>query len=335
MACNCTNNCDCITGSGSTLTPKVGPTGPAGAPAPQGPQGTTSTTPGPKGVNNTTQGPTGPPGKGGWDSDWKELSFHNGTFGVAPIAGQNDNSTGDSGISTQLRIRVIGRDVWLNGTFLIPLSSDGGATLYPTATLYPIDSQGAGFTQTYLGTNGGFSIPDRNQMTSHSPIIPSDLAPGSGTDFMIDGMRNVERGINPEGQPGSGITLCGRFSSFGLTADGRIYFKGLEYDENLQPGDTQVHNGLLHKVKSRVFPGDKVGTYDNREIGGTHIYNSSYDNEVNDIEAKLSGNSLYYPSEFTADNVNEYGGFKVGIDTKFPVAYGITEQQIMDAFNSI
>jgi hypothetical protein len=315
MACNCNISCNCD----DLITP-VGPQGPQG-PDTIGPNGSNAVgEPGEPG----DQGPKGPDATI-YDSGWKELKDHNGVFGLAPVGG-----------GPKPCIRIIRNKLYLSGSFLIPLSSDGGSTLYNNYPSYLVDNAGANFIQAYTGTDGGFNVVSKDYIISNTPIIPEDLCPDLESGHMLQYNGFVERGINPQGLPGTSITLTAPFGRIEITTEGKIVCKSIRSSTN--GGD--VLNSKYHKFIANMSAGETSGTYDKREITANpseHVWKTSFPAVLatNSAIAGPTPSTYTYPSKFNGDDISKLGGFELNIQGEYPIDATKTQQQIIDAFNSI
>jgi len=315
MACNCTTSCNC-----DDLVALVGPKGYDG-PDTIGPDGN----PGNPG-NVGLIGPKGPDGSDStfYDSGWTTLNTYNGTFGLPIING-----------APELCIRVVGKNVTIAGTFTIPLSSDGGATLYNNYPIYGVDNAGANFIQVYTGSNGGFEIVSPTFMVSNTSIIPEDLCPSK--EHIIEHQPNIDRGINPQGLPGKGITMSAVLGNFSLDVEGKLVVRTITHDEYGSTLVPNVSNTLFHHLISNHSLNSVVGSYDNIEDGGTHIWDTSHpENLTINPATEIYLTSPYkYPNTFNGTVVNNLGGFEINFNFTYPVNETKTEEQIIAAFNSI
>jgi hypothetical protein len=283
------------------------------------------------------EGPQGDPGQNTdmYDSGWKIINHHNGSFGVAPILG-----TLYSRAAPRPSIRVVNRTVFISGSLLIPLSLDGnGGTL--------LDNYGDSYTvgslhkRVYEGINGGYVITggasptEFGSMVSKSRVIPYNLRPGKTHN--LSSYTFITRALSPLASPGGSlnnsrsINLTAFLGIAGMTNDGKLVFQThTDFDDSAAPSGP-VNNSPLHSLISRVDKDSQVGTYDNTEaLGGSHVWSTAYP-EVGTVAA----GTLAYPITFNGDLVSELGGFIVNLEGSYPVDESLTAQEIKDAFDSI
>jgi hypothetical protein len=147
---------------------------------------------------------------GGYDSGWKVIPDFTGVYGKAPI------STNPLG-SIQPSIRIIGRVVYFQGLFIIPLSStNNGLTLSGNYQLY--DTVNIADPWTYRGANGGFSKGVNGNITMNSPILPSELHPTQTT--YLSQQEIINRSLKFQGT--KRFALSSFIGATFITTDGKI-----------------------------------------------------------------------------------------------------------------
>jgi len=240
-----------------------------------------------------------------YDSGWKELNDHNGTFGVAPLTGWTNPS-----------IRVIGKRVFINGSFMIPLAQDLNPTVLLTDTT---DYQGGGryTTETFTGTNGGFALNIAGSATSQTAIIPTDLAPS--LDFhifgkLLPGQRNIFDTLGADI-----ICLDTVFNSVYIKSDGKLLIVShKDLDDSI---GNPIYNSPIHLMITVADSLANVPEYTNykHQVGGFTVGDSG----------------KIYPVNVDGEDESMWGGYYFMIDTSYPVDDSLTELQIKTAFDSI
>jgi hypothetical protein len=258
------------------------------------------------------QGPQGLPGQDGidaYDSGWKVLNDYKtvglDSFGLAPVVG-----------FPRVEIRVIGRSVFINGQFLIPLAEDGASTTLRTdfsqyQSPYNVD------TQVYTGVDGGFTTNVAGSLTSNSSIVPENLRPNK-TITTIG--RNQPAHRNIEDQAGGNIIVCDTvFNTVFLKPDGKLLLTThKDVDDSV---GTPINNSVWHTMITVADSGANVPTY------------SGYKTQIGGFTVADSG--LKYPTAIDGEDETKVGGYYFVVDIHYPVDPGLTEQEISDAFDSI
>ena len=240
-----------------------------------------------------------------YDSGWKVMNAHNGTFGFAAVEGWTNPS-----------IRVIGKTVFITGKVLIPLSTNASSgTLLRT----PWSSYQNPFnvdTETYAATTGGYDINDNGSILSHSSILPTALMP---TQAIIAG-RNVfaQRNILDTGNTHV-IVLNTIFNEVQFLTNGKLFIVS-QYDLNDSIGTPIVN-----------FPAQQLITV--ADMGAIVPSYSTYKQQIGGFAVTNSGKT--YPAIINGMDVRKWGGYFFHLNISYPISSSVTEQQIKAAFDSI
>jgi hypothetical protein len=240
-----------------------------------------------------------------YDSGWKVMNAHNGTFGLAAVEGWTNPS-----------IRVINRVVFITGQFLIPLSTSAsmGNTLRTPWSSYqnPFNVD----TQTYLATTGGFSVNPNGSATSQTPILPTALMP---TQTVLAG-RNVfaQRNILDTGNTHV-IVLNTIFNQVQLQTDGRLLIQS-QFDVNDSIG-TAIVNFPAQQFITVADSGANVPSYSTykQQIGGFAVTDST----------------KTYPAAINGMDASKWGGYIFNLNISYPISSSVSRDDIIAAFDSI
>ena len=240
-----------------------------------------------------------------YDSGWKVMNAHNGTFGLAAVEGWTNPS-----------IRVINRVVFITGQFLIPLSTSAsmGNTLRTPWSSYqnPFNVD----TQTYLATTGGFSVNPNGSATSQTPILPTALMP---TQTVLAG-RNVfaQRNILDTGNTHV-IVLNTIFNQVQLQTDGRLLIVS-QFDVNDSIG-TAIVNFPAQQFITVADSGANVPSYSTykQQIGGFAVTDST----------------KTYPAAINGMDASKWGGYIFNLNISYPISSSVSRDDIIAAFDSI
>ena len=239
-----------------------------------------------------------------YDSGWKVMNSHNGTFGFAPVVGWTNPS-----------IRIVGRTVFITGTVLIPLGQTGSTTTLRTPfsdyqNPYNVD------TATYTGTDGGYSVNVNGSITSHSSILPDVLMPTQSLQFgrTLFAQRNILDTGNTHV-----INLNTIFPTATLNTNGQIVLSTqIDADDSI---GSVTRNFPLYQFISKADSGANVPSYSTykQQIGGFAVTDST----------------KTYPAAIDGSNPAMLGGFYFLMNVSYPIDSSYTESDIITAFNSI
>lgn len=247
-----------------------------------------------------------------YDSGWKELNDHNGSFGVAPLTNWTNPS-----------IRVIDRTVFMNGTFIIPLGASGAST-----TLRPdVSTHGTTYkteTQTYTGTDGGFAINANGSITSQTSLIPTALRPT--LTMALDRFTLGQRAVNDTSGTYS-VTYETYFNPVYFTTAGKLQIiTHKDIDDTL---GSIIHNSIFHSLITKASSGEFIPTYSSYKNSFTGT-GPGTDNRVSTAHPIAT-----YPSDVDGEDPDMLGGYFFSFDMSYPISSSYTDQQVKDAFDSI
>lgn len=240
-----------------------------------------------------------------YDSGWKTMNAHNGTFGFAAVEGWTNPS-----------IRVINRVVFITGQVLIPLSTDASmGNLLRT----PFSSYQNPFnvdTRVFEDTNGGYSVNPNGAITSKTPILPTALMP---TQTVFAG-KNVfsQRNILDTGNTHV-IVLNTIFNEVRLLSNGRLFIIS-QFDLDDSVG-SRITNFPAHQFITRADSGANVPSY------------STYKQQIGGFAVTDSGKT--YPADIDGLDASKWGGYSFNINISFPISNAVTRDEIIAAFDSI
>jgi len=246
-----------------------------------------------------------------YDSGWKMLNDHNGSFGIAPITGWTNPS-----------IRVIGKQVYIQGNYMIPLGEQStpsnlrvNSSVYKTT--YKTD------IKTYTGSNGGFSLNSDGAATSQSRIIPAALAP----TLIIPIERTVHAQRALASSSGHNVLLSTYFNPVYLTTDGKLLI--VTHKDIDDTAGTSIKSDPIHMLITKATSGEYVPTYSayKESFTGTGPGTS---NRVVTAHA-----SATYPVTVDGEDETLLGGYFFSINISYPVDSSLTEDLIKAAFDSI
>ena len=247
---------------------------------------------------------TGERGSDVYDSGWKAMNDHNGTFGLAPTVGW-----------TNPQIRVVGTTVFINGNFLIPLAQDAASTVLRSPwsvhqSTYKSD------TETYTGSDGGFTTNSNGSITSKTPIVPTVLRPTISTNW--GRMHWASRNILDTG--GTHIIGCQTYlNSCSLTTAGLLLITThKDYDDSV---GTPIYNSPIHLQITVADSGANVPDY------------SGYKQQIGGFSMVDSGKT--YPTDIDGEDESMLGGYWFTLNFSYPINSSYTEAQIKAAFDSI
>ena len=240
-----------------------------------------------------------------YDSGWKVMNSHNGTFGFAAVDGWTNPS-----------IRVINRVVFITGQVLIPLSTSAsmGNLLRTPWSSYqnPFNVD----TETYAATTGGYSVNPFGAITSQTALIPTALMP---TQTVLAG-RNVfaQRNILDTGNTHV-IVLNTIFSQVQFLTNGKLFIVS-QFDLNDSIG-TAIVNFPAQQFITVADSGANVPSYSTykQQIGGFAVTDST----------------KTYPAAINGMDVSKWGGYIFNLNISYPISSSVSRNDIIAAFDSI
>ena len=244
-----------------------------------------------------------------YDSGWKILPVYNGSYGLA--------NTGNPAYRPS--IRVVGREVFINGFLVLPMD-DGSGGLDTGGASYPNQQRAT----LYLGTSGGWNQVPQKQMETRSPIVPTALRP-TVTSY-IDINVNCERTINPV--TGSRVRLSSFLPNIYIRSNGNLAFNSVDSSERNGITTTQYQKTLHYrKFVSRFTSGDRIELYDN--------YQTSYDNTGTTLKETNNASASVWSFSCNANEGQDLGGFVISVKGSWQLDNNTTIEQIKSAFDSL
>lgn len=192
--------------------------------------------------------PNGVAGQPQLDTGWKEMNSWNGNWGFPAYTGTFSHPM----------IRVIGREVFIEGTFTLPLATGpDGDTLVAQVADYPDAPTNNTLPWLYLGTDGGFDVTTYvpGGAVTHGPIVPPELYPTES--HRINFYQLSSRAIQDTGGDSRGLLLSTVFNGIRLFTDGTLYTSTLlDADDGAAP--TTIENSPFHLLISKHTIGDPI-----------------------------------------------------------------------------
>jgi len=246
-----------------------------------------------------------------YDSGWKTINdWTSGQgFGLPPY-----------GSAVNPSIRVIGRQVYIQGYITIPLM-DGSNAFQSDNGNYGTTHKA--LTKTFDGANYGYDIYNSTDgyLLSKSPIVPAALYPTMTHTFMRDSF--AKRLIID--QAGTDVMVLGSILTSSIFATGKLHIS-THMDADLGiPTYAQAHNSPLHSLITNVTAGDFAPDYSG--------YNTSYTVAIDNRLSPVSTSA--YPATLNAEDPADIGGFTFDISTTYLVDPSTSQADIIAAFDSI
>jgi hypothetical protein len=236
-----------------------------------------------------------------YDSGWKVIPNYNSTYGIAPLTGWTNPS-----------VRVVGRVLYMNGLFMIPLA-DGSGNLLPAANNYQTNNT---TVKTYEGANGGFLLNGFGGLTSMSPLLPEELRPNKDVDTTLftDCARNILAADNA-----SIICLSSLLVRIRLTTAGKLTMStNADLDDS---SGIALNNTSRHLMITKADSGANVPSY------------STYKQQVGGFAVTDSGET--YPVAVNGEDETKLGGYYFVLNLSYPINSSFTEDQIRAAFDAL
>jgi hypothetical protein len=208
--------------------------------------------------------------------------------------------------------RKIGKQIHFRGTIIVPLSSDGGATLIPIVNANSYVNQA--FKQVYTGSSGtdyGVVVNTGGTITFNlnNSVIPTSVLPGP-TNF--DGTyMNQLIGVRPiEVSLGKGACLSAFFQLFITSAKKLVIQTILDFEEVAATAPNYTVASMpLRLITSYIRNLDFVPDY----IGATsYIHNAKTLPAPYSLEGDINNNQ--WPLSIDAAEPSEIGGFSFRLD---------------------
>ena len=246
-----------------------------------------------------------------YDSGWKTMNWHNGTFGFANIGG---------GVPD---IRVINKTVYIRGTYVFPMpTTAGGTTLDTDLTQYASNL----YPDLYTGPDGGWVInpTGREEAETIDPILPTNLRPEN--NIVIESMVQTPlvRTVNINGR----IRISHFASTMVIRPDGRLQINTIRTTErNGDTGTSWTKSLQSRYIVDRFEAGDSLYEFD--------TYYNSYDGGFTTDKRVVQDTGVDYPFSFDGTAPGDLGSQTGYIVTTYPLNPALTLDQIQTAFDSI
>jgi hypothetical protein len=243
-----------------------------------------------------------------YDSGWKTINVFNGSFGLA--------NTGN--VVYRPKVRVIGRTVHIQGTYLLPLATTiGGGTL---------DGNGGGYVSKFLstiyqGAGDGYTVRPFADIRSNSPILPTFLRPDE--NIQINNIA-MNRTLNLNGR-----TKISTFVPFILlVTDGTILFTSIEQAERNGLTTSAFTKSMNERtIVSRFQNGDSMFEYDN--------YFTSFDGGFSTDKRIVSDTGVNWNFDHDGTTARDFGGMFFRFSLNYNVSKNYSLAQIKASFDSI
>ena len=250
----------------------------------------------------------------GYDSGWKTINNYTGGQGF----GLPNFTTGAHPL-----IRVIGRQVFIEGEIVLPLD-DGGGGLIPASTFYK--SVYRADVELHAGVDDGYTIftgADYGAFRSNRPMLPANLRPSQAHRINSNGL--IFRAVGDTGGTRS-LVLTSALTVARIETDGDLLFSTkANLNDSAQGAGSAISNSLFRTVTTNVASGEFAVDYS----GYKNSFTGATDNRV-------SSASIYtYPATFDGENSLHLGGFPIDITTSYLIDESIPLDDIIAAFDSI
>jgi len=250
-----------------------------------------------------------------YDSGWLDLPNYNvydqGTYGVADV-------------KLKPKFRVINRQVFILGFFVLPLASAG--VLQTNFANYPSTTS----TDVYTGVDGGFTANSNYTLVSNSPILPTPLLPEVSTPILPN-IYPVRRIITTPcvtaTAPLNSNSKYPMISYFGysrIDTTGQMYFTTLPYIESDNLTFLNLFSDLRRNVSS-FSNGDVANNYS--------AYKNSFTGATNNAVASAS--TMTFNIGFDPNSASNYGGFQIQINSSWLISQSTSLQDIIDAVDNL
>lgn len=263
-------------------------------------------------ISNWNVNLAGELGSGVYDSGWKELNDHNGTFGVAAVTGWTNPS-----------IRVVGRTAYISGTFIVPLGDNGlSTTLRVNASTYGTTYKTD--TTPYTGAAGGFILNANGSATTSSSIVPTELRPTKIQT--IERLCHAQRAV--ASTTGSNtIVLDAFWNPVYYNTTGQIQIiTHKDIDDTI---GTDIKSSPMHLLITKGNTGEYVPTF------GVYKHSFTGTGPGTDNRVVTAHPTATYAADYDGEDESKVGGYFFTIDISYPISSSYTEAQVKAAFDSI
>ncbi len=246
-----------------------------------------------------------------YDSGWKDIPYYNvgAGYGIAPVTVN----------AVRPQIRIVDRQVTINGIYPLPLATDVTATTLVTDMLL---WQTTNSPYLYKGTDGGYQkVGPANRMETLSPILPAALRPDT-YQYLNPVAHVLYRSLLRGGT--KKITLQAFCPYFYIRPTGVFGFGTAEERQGFGNAASGF-DGQLAESCSIFRSGDFYPDFTS--------YGSGYTGAVNQ---RLSPASIYtVPFDVDTRDGDQFGGFYTYFNARFHISKSISMQDIIDAFDNL
>jgi len=249
-----------------------------------------------------------------YDSGWKTINNYTGAKGFGLPA----FTTG-----SHPKVRVIGRQVFIEGEITLPLDDGAGGLVTDTSGYKTTDRAKVDL---HLGVDDGYTVltgNDYGAFRSNQPMLPADLRPSQLHRFGSNEF--IFRSVADTGNTRSLI-----LSSFVLlmimeTSGDLLFATRAQLNDSAKGPGSEINNSVLRTVTTNVTSGDfaiEYSAYKNSFTGAADNRNSSV-------------TAFSYPATFDGENPAHLGGMVVDVTTSYLIAETTSIADIKTAFDSI
>jgi hypothetical protein len=249
-----------------------------------------------------------------YDSGWKTINNYTGAKGFGLPA----FTTG-----SHPKIRVIGRQVFIDGEITLPLDDGVGGLVTATSGYKTTDKAKVDL---HLGTDDGYTIltgNDYGAFRSNQAMLPADLRPSQPHRF--ESNKLIFRSISDTGGTKS-LILTSLLLTMMIEAGGDLLFATRpQLNDSANGSGTEINNSILRTFTTNVTAGDFAIEY--------AAYRNSF---AGAVDKRLSTVTAFsYPATFDGENPAHLGGMVIDITTNYLIAETTSMADIKTAFDSI
>lgn len=248
-----------------------------------------------------------------YDSDWITIPYFDALEGF-----------GLPGITSgyiRPKIRVVGRTVFIEGKFLMPLNASKVISSLGTSApeYYNLHNDKS---EIFSGVEGGFTSSTGGTLSA-SPIIPMTLAPSTTVQVQSNAIltRPIVGNVT-----GSSIMLNSFAASIAFRGDGKLWIHTFKDTEEESVGSVIQSSPLYASVITSTELGQAVPDYT--------LYRHGYLAGVDQRLSPANATELY-PLTFDGRLASNLGGFYVPFSMSYPLGASVTQSQIDAAIASL
>ena len=249
-----------------------------------------------------------------YDSGWKTINNYTGAKGFGLPA----FTTG-----AHPKVRVIGRQVFIDGEIILPMDDGAGGLVTATSGYKTTDKAKVTL---HLGSDDGYTILTGNvygQFRSNQPVLPSDLRPSQTHRFQSN--KFIFRSISDTAGTKSLILTSILLTMVMETGGDLLFATRPQLNDSANGSGTEINNSILRTITTNVTVGDlaiEYAAYRNSFAGAT--------------DKRVSAVTTYaYPATFDGENPAHLGGMVIDITTSYLIAETTSMADIKTAFDSI